>query len=71
MPGRYFVAFGRPLEEWAAQEAYNELKSAVLSAWMLSISRDQMIATLTTMEVSGDARIGYIPGEDLCVLGQI
>lgn len=60
------LAFGRTPEQWAAEEAWSEIRNKVLTRWMKTIPRDQMIAMLTALSaIDPAATVEYLPGESL------
>lgn len=57
---------GMAPEEIAAQDAYNKIRAEVLSGWLRSIPRDQMLATLTSMlKIPEGCSMEYLPGESM------
>lgn len=59
---------GKRPEEWAAQEACNEIKDLILTHWLAGVSREQILATLNTMaELPISPVLEYLPGEQVTV----
>lgn len=59
-----YLGISKP-DQVAAQEAYNRLKHTVLTRWMQSVTREQMVATLNTLAMTPFASLEYLPGEPI------
>ena len=61
-----YVWMGRDPVEVAANEAYNKMKSMVLTKWLRSVSREQMLGMVNALaQIVGGGRIEYLPGESI------
>lgn len=52
----------------AAQEAYNRIKHEVLSRWMRSVTREQMLGMLNALSMTMFPSIEYLPGESISIM---
>ena len=52
----------------AAQEAYSRIKYEVLSRWMRSVTREQMLGMLNALSMTMFPSIEYLPGEPISLM---
>ena len=52
----------------AAQEAYNRIKREVLSRWIRSVTREQMLGMLNALSMTMFPSVEYLPGESISIM---